>query len=387
MSSLTYIPPEIIQQIAYYLTHDWVNRRTRVVWRLVPGAANYAIVNKVWQDAIEREIFSVLDLRLNPLAEADVILNGNPRRQKYVRRISLKVTPAVFLYYSTLCGEWLSAMANLPPKPENESCRAPGSAITLHLEGGDPDYFSPRCNPNEFEARENIRGLAPMNVITELEICWGEWTLSPRAVCLLLAKLLALRRAKIRFQDRELAQGLLNVMHSLDELTIGSCGYQHLYPDDAHAWEADRLSYTLGLISQRVRILCLCGLYVTTGLFLQPMSSPATADRVQLEDFRIYLNSGYYLQWTHGNQDLMDRNTQIKRPYLAAGRAALGMPLLKTMSLTNNMAPKRAFDNLKYHRDTRANTAKVCWGSDSGFVPDAEVIIAWQEVARKQTSG
>ncbi|KAI0508934.1 hypothetical protein F5B22DRAFT_374476 [Xylaria bambusicola] len=412
MSSCPYIPPEIIQHIAHHLTHDWVDCRNNTVWRLVPGAASYATVNKVWQDAIEREIFSEIDLRLSRLAEADAILNGNPRRRKYVRRISLRVTP--FLYYHPK--PLYRQIGRLPPEFVNESRRvlqatlegflsvlrhwASSPAITLHLDQGYRHryvYFT--YDPIEIEARQRIIELAPVHAITELEMCWGEQILSAAALCSLLAKLPALRKAKIRFQDRglesrnELAQGLLNFTHSLDELTIDCCGYPRFPPYGANGWEEDRLSHALGIISQRVRVLCLCGVYLSTAVFLQPMSDPGIAHWARLEEFRVYnprvCSLGEHIQFLQRKYNFNDRHAEIKHLYLAAARAALEMPLLKFMTFDVYIKSRVLvpYSSLRYYRDTRANTAKACWRSGEGFVPDAELVLAWQEVAWKHLEG
>ncbi len=94
-------PPDIIQQIVYYLTHGSIGLNgptenptllgTFISWGRIDGAARYSTVDKAWQDAVERETFAELRLDLNRLAEADDTLNGVPRRKKYVRIIRLNV--------------------------------------------------------------------------------------------------------------------------------------------------------------------------------------------------------------------------------------------------------------------------------------------------------
>ncbi len=96
MASLDPFPPEIIQHVVHYLTHYWrylpgIDPNVFRSWERIRGAARYATVNTIWQDAVERETFADLSLDLARLAEAETILNGVPRRQKYVRIIRVNV--------------------------------------------------------------------------------------------------------------------------------------------------------------------------------------------------------------------------------------------------------------------------------------------------------
>lgn len=240
MGSSGPFPPEIIQHIVYYLTHDWIGLNgpsetpplfgTFRSWGRIGGAARYATVHNTWQDAVERETFAELRLDLGRLAEADAILNGVPRRQKYVRTIRLNVV-------------LLPRRLDIAQRPHIETADernrnnrtlqdtfeaflstlnhwAPGPPVKLHLDAfalTDQGYRveaeapSARAHgavyyhsPLELKDPERVLRLGPVSIVTEIDMERNRLIgrpLSVAAVCTLVARLPAARNVSINWWD------------------------------------------------------------------------------------------------------------------------------------------------------------------------------------------
>lgn len=83
------LAPEIIHNIIYFLTHDYLVSIDDDSWGLVPGYGRYAAISRAWQDEIERETFASLRLDLDGLLQASFIVTH--RRRRFIRTIKLDV--------------------------------------------------------------------------------------------------------------------------------------------------------------------------------------------------------------------------------------------------------------------------------------------------------
>lgn len=221
MASSGPFPPEIIQRIVYYLTHDWVGPNgpenppvsgTIRSWGRIGGGARYATIDRTWQEAVEHETFAELRLDIWRLAEAEAVLNGVPRRQKYVRVIRLDVVlpprPATAPLRIETADErkqnnralqhafeaFLSLLSRWTPGPP---VKLDLEAFAMTNEGGReavglPAGYSTPHSPLELEDPERIMRCRPVNVITELNMgrnrLFGR-PFSGAAIVVLLARL------------------------------------------------------------------------------------------------------------------------------------------------------------------------------------------------------
>ncbi|KAK7756433.1 hypothetical protein SLS62_001659 [Diatrype stigma] len=444
MGSSGPFPPEIIEEIVHYLTHNWVGLggpsepppplgifRT---WRRIPGSARYASVSKTWQDAVERETFADLRLDLGRLAEADAILNRVPRRQKYVRTIRLNVV--------------------LPPRADNAVRRVataeerkqnnralqdtfeafmstlrywtPGPPVKLSLDAFAVKDTGSRVeeaitssaramylSPLELEDPERVLCRGPVKVVTEVtmerNMSFGI-PISGAAVCALLAGLPAAKKVFINWWDQggnpkarsAFAHTLANVTHPIDRFYIAGTYTQRNRQQPAQQTQQceskpDELSQSLGVLSQRLYEISLYDVVVSDALFLQHSTASEMASSAHwacLKNFGLYYPpvtpSGERLFYP--DPSIPDRRKAatvagpaIQRRYLAAARAALEMPLLKDMTLVAQLGCNGDWHKFWYNHDTRRGTAKVLWTSSSGFVPEDEVLAAWREVPRKHS--
>ncbi|KAI0010557.1 hypothetical protein F4779DRAFT_639190 [Xylariaceae sp. FL0662B] len=402
-------------------------------WGRTAGRARYATVDKAWQHAVERETFTELRLDLRRLAEADTILNGVPRRQKYVRTIRLNVVlprpdPA------------LPPIKTTDERKQNDGALqdtfeaflstlnhwTPGPPVKLYLDAFAPadkgyreEVKAPSArvhgamyhSPLELQDPERVLRRGPVNIVTEVDMGRNRLIgrrISGAAVCALVARLPAAKKVSINWWDARghpnvrsaFAQALTNVTHAIDRFHIAGT-YSQLnrqqparQPQQREA-QPDELSQSLGVVSQRLRNLDLYEVVIGDQLFLHhnlAPEMPSPAHWARLENFSLYYPpvtpSGESLFYP--DPSVPDRQTAatiadpaLQRRYLAAARAALDMPLLKNMTLVAQLEREGDRHKFWYHRDAKKNVAKALWASSSGFVPEDEVLAAWREVPRK----
>ena len=118
-------------------------------------------------------------------------------------------------------------------------------------------------------------------------------------------------------------------------------------------------------------------------LFSLPNSSPkvlSPAPWARLEEFSLhYPILSNKVVWRVGSSHSM------RHLYLVGARAAREMPRLRIMSIRSHMNQWRArhWHGFRYSYDIEADRARATWASSFGFVPDADVVTAWQKVALK----
>ncbi|KAI6090341.1 hypothetical protein F4821DRAFT_229101 [Hypoxylon rubiginosum] len=418
-------PLEIIEQIVYYLSHDWINLDGQIEpsprifrnWRRIRGVARYATVNKVWQVAVERETFAELRLDLGRLAEADVILNGVPRRQKYVGAIRLNVVLPLKdgkrgnRALQDTFEAFLSTLSHWTPGPPVKLCL---DAYDLTKEGyREKPWLRVSRSCPKLEDPERVLRYGPVNVVTELDMESNRLVgrpMSAVAVCTFLARLPAAKNVSINWRDsrgyahaesrKAFSQALNNVTHAIDYFQIAgtyslpNCQRPARQPDQSEAGP-DELSQSLGIISQRVRNIDLCEVAVSDDIFLQydlPPEIASPAHWARLENFFLQYTpvtpSGKWLFYRDPSAPDVERaaiiaDPAVQRRYLVAARAALEMPLLQSMLLVAYERCNDAFNcdwhTFCYYREG----ARAVWSSSSGFVPNDEVLAAWREVPRK----
>ncbi|KAI1452079.1 hypothetical protein F4805DRAFT_54980 [Annulohypoxylon moriforme] len=447
MSSPGPFPPEIIQGIVYYLTHDLVTLSGEPPrpgffssWARIGGGSHYATINRAWQVAVERETFAELHLNLRRLAEAEAILNGVPRRQKYVRVIYLDVIlprPDTSLPYPHLETEDERKQKNRALQDTFEAFLStlkhwtPGPPIKLHLDAFALDDEGRREEtdleplrdarqkyhlPLELEDPERLFSLGPVNVVKEISMeknMLGGRRFSAAAVCTLLTQLQAVKATCIHWWDAkenpksrsEVNQALTHITHTIDHFHLGgsySLPWRQIPVRQVNQSEAktDELSRTLGMISQRMETLNLHEVPVSDEIFLQPnlvpeMTSPAHWARLKvlLIYYPIITPSGewlFYLDPEVPDDEkgaVVPYSASLQRRYLAAARAALEMPLLQHMILEARVDHDEDWHKFWYNYNEKDKVAKAVWTSSSDFVPDDEVLEAWREVPRKHFSG
>ncbi|KAI5923735.1 hypothetical protein F4810DRAFT_710162 [Camillea tinctor] len=427
MASSGPFPLEIIERIVYYLTHDWVGPDRKPptpgifkTWNRIAGGARYATVDRAWQHAVERETFAELHLNLRRLTDAEAILIGVPRRRMYVRTIHLDVVLSCLSpkrshtetaeqrqrNYDTLqdtvevCLSTLNHWTHRPPvklcldafMPMKDGYHAespPSSAL--------PHSVKYRWML-ELQDLERVLRYGPVNAVNEIDMQRNMQVgrpISGAAVCTLLARLPAARKVDINWwwdasdhdhsnKRRAFAQALGKVTHAIDTFHIAG-----MYPEEA-----------FGVISQRLQHLYLYGLVVDDSIFLQynsppeMMSSPAHWARLETFDLN-YLPITPFNEWLfHPDLRNLDGESEptiadpvLQRWYLAAARAALEMPLLRNMRIIAEMSHYSGWHKFWYHRDAKNKVVKAIWTSNSGFMPENEVLAAWQDVARKHMDG
>ncbi|KAI2615870.1 hypothetical protein GGR54DRAFT_611381 [Hypoxylon sp. NC1633] len=432
-------PLEIIEQIVYYLTHDWDGRGgqkprlsgTMRIWDRISGAAPYATVNKTWQVAVERETFSFLCLDLGRLAEADAILNKVPRRQKYVRTIRLNVSCATdhwdFGSYDQFIDHnnrvlqdtfeaFLETLSDWTPGPPLELC-LDAFALTENGRREIPSDRIPTIGPIELPDPERVLRCGPVHVVTVVGMEPEEpgRTLSATAMCALVARLPAAKCVYMNslgvgnhhyLQARNgFAQALKTVTHAMDDLFIAGGNFHpssHPEPPRApgqHKAEPDALSQVLGVMSLRLQSLDLYDVAISDELFLQhnlPAGMASPAHWARLENLSVYypivMASGESLfYWDPSIPDeeepVIVADPAIQRRYLTAARAALDMPQLQNMVLVADLDFEEDWHKFWYCRNAEGDVPKAIWTSGFGFEPEEEVLEAWRDVARKHSGG
>ncbi|KAJ3578024.1 hypothetical protein NPX13_g2539 [Xylaria arbuscula] len=421
MSSHGPFPPEIVQDIVFYLTHDlrlapdrfhfrdlelyfdliknlqrgyWIEPHLleeRRSWSLVKGACNYATVNRIWQDAVEREIFSELHLDRARLLEVNHILNRSPRRQSYLRTIRLyaKLPP----YYDMLRPRmdntyrpeharelqatfeaFLSALSHWTSRPP----------IRLHIGAFTESPLRSFTRPQDFlpvgmEEPDRIMHIEPVEAVTDVDVTWKmqsrtEIPVSCAAVCSLLARLPATRNVSLIFRysgirDRdELAKRLEHITHDIDCFKIEAYGWPAWLQDMAE--RVDKLPQAIGQLSQRSKKIEIHDMCVGSEMFLPLNSNPKVLS---------------VPHWARLEECIVIDHFDIIPEYLAAARAAREMLRFRNMLIQahSTLRDDSRFHGLRYSRDTESNTARVIWASNFGFVPGAELVTEWQEVAWK----
>ena len=134
-------------------------------WSLVKGASKYATINRIWQVAVKREMFSELRLDSARLLEADTILNGTPRRQKFVRTVRLyaKLPYAVY-FVNHYKDDSFGLQATLETFLSVFGRWTPGPPIKLPI--GAFETFAPTVMDQPRRGTQ----LAQANVVTEVDI-------------------------------------------------------------------------------------------------------------------------------------------------------------------------------------------------------------------------
>ncbi|KAI0887775.1 uncharacterized protein GGS22DRAFT_154258 [Annulohypoxylon maeteangense] len=447
MASSGPFPPEIIQGIVYYLSHDWISLSGEnpprpgafKSWMRIRGCSRYATVNKAWQVAIERETFAQLSLNLGRLAEAEAILNGVPRRQKYVRSIRLNVVlprpdPTLPKPHLETAEErnqknravqdtfeaFLSTLSHWTPGPPVK-LRLDAFALNDDGRREKPELPSYRAAheqyhlPLELEDPERVLHLGPVNVITEVDTETDELEsrrFSGAAICTLVARLPTARKVHIlwhhtkdNLEERsEFNQALNNITHAIDKFSlVGSYFSEFSQPpvrrNDQREAKPDELSRSLRKISQRSQVFNLCDVAISDEIFLRhnlvpKMASPAHWARLKTFyiQYPLITPSGEWLFYhnpgvSNNQMGSIVPYPALQRRYLAAARAALEMPLLEDMSLDASINIENEWHKFCYSYNKKNKSVKAIWTSSSGFVPENEVLEAWREVPRKHLDG
>ncbi|KAI0408262.1 hypothetical protein F4802DRAFT_459445 [Xylaria palmicola] len=412
MASPGPFPPEIIPEIVFFLTHAFCDLSSvhdpepRGEWLRVDSGIQYATVNRVWQDAVERGNFARLHLNRARLAEVDAILNQVPRRQKYVRSIYLDVP----------------LPQALPDDDRKQHSRVAQQMFetflsTLkHWTPGPPVEFVLRCGvgqlpkPLELEDPQRILSCPEVNAITS----FSGYAISGATMCTLLSRLPAVRIVDMGCwiegdwcpARREFAQALTNITHALDYFHIegdspGNRLQQYSQQPTQFEKRPDELSLALGVLSQRVRHFEIGGFALSDDLFLEHNVTPSSltvtkitaAHWTRLETFCIIYTSvtPSGVRWFHphpSDPEWEVTSRTLQQYYLTVARAALEMPRLQQMKLMV-LTRDKGWHKFWYCSGAGMSmgTPKVLWTSNPVFVPDDEVRAAWCEVAQRYQPG
>ncbi|KAK4081241.1 uncharacterized protein Triagg1_2773 [Trichoderma aggressivum f. europaeum] len=427
------LAPEIIHNIIYFLTHDYLVPIDDESWGVIRGCGRYAAVSRTWQDEIERETFASLRLDLDGLLQANFIVT--PRRRRFVRTIKLDVAlpmsgpvgspetdeeklrnncslQVTFEAFLRLMGSW-------------EATDVHQAGVKLYVDTSMPDdAFNRRPVTPQSRKRQaklerrrasslveltdpdRIAQYPPVIAITEYKGNSSDLNIhiSAAATCVLLAKLPAVKGAFIDWWRYHLSI-------SDSSLTYGDW-FPFNPPPASSTQEVDELSISIRNMSQRLKKLDIYDISISDELFFPRTPS---LDMMPIWD-RLAMLSLHYLPVTHSGEwlflpdpdasssseeepDSDDSSSRDGWPseepqpkpsiaapamqqfYLAAAHAALQMPALKQMKLIALLESGICWHKFWYHSEEMM--ARALWTSSSGFVPDEEVLDRWRMVPRK----
>ncbi|KAK5988204.1 hypothetical protein PT974_12344 [Cladobotryum mycophilum] len=461
MASVILIP-EITQRIIYFLIYglfkppglDAFMFPYSERWGLLPGAGRYAVVNRMWQDVIERKTFANLRLDLGRLSQVTSIIT--PRRRRYVRTIRLdvvlprpgplrspetdaerlrnnRVLQATFEAFMQPLSQWNAAEVHHEGVKLSFEAFAPGDPLHDEERPHSPRRWLRRAawarknakSVLELTDPERIAQYPPVVAIVEVA---GKPTslgrhISPVAICVLLARLPAAKRATVHWWNfwrfsrmrNDLADALSQINHPMDEFGMGdisSIPMSHSQSPLASVFSGegdDRLSKSIHILSRRLKVLDINDILVGDEIFL-PRAVLTEPQWSRLVIFNLSYPpvnpSGEWLFLPDPNKsdpeseaalsddDSSDSSHQevsiftlgvaapaMKQFYLDAARAALQMPALKHMTLVAQLQLGENWHKFWYYAEQ--SVAKVVWTSSSGFVPEDEVLGSWREVSKK----
>ncbi|KAM6478239.1 hypothetical protein HDV62DRAFT_382848 [Trichoderma sp. SZMC 28011] len=278
----------------------------------------------------------------------------------------------------------------------------------------------------------------PVVAISEIKIdrpSFEDRHISAVAICTLLAKLPAAKQVHVNWwkwrrfsrMRTDLADALSRINHTIDDFDICDDSYSSMSrsqvpPTTTLSSEGeDGLSRALHILSQRMKTLYVDGIIVSDELFFPRTLSVHMVEPLweRLVTFHLcyppVTPSGEWLFVPDPNasDDSEDENeiindwmstTSSQEPrserciatpamqqfYIAAGRAALQMPALEDMTLVAGLDVGLGVDDEYWHKfwyHAERSTAEALWTSNSGFVPDDDVLECWRKVPRKYLKG
>ncbi|UKZ78672.1 hypothetical protein TrVFT333_006418 [Trichoderma virens FT-333] len=280
---------------------------------------------------------------------------------------------------------------------------------------------------------ERIAQLPPVIAITELMMNQRplhQRRMSVVAISSLLAKLpaakfvqldwwKAVRFARMRNGNsgiKDLANTLFQIKHPIENFTLCDSVYT---PDQAwpsriseRLWQGeDRLSESIRILSQRVKVLVIEDIAINDEIFYpRALSVGLTEPRWnQLVYLRLHYlpidPSGELLFLPDPNEaesydseasvdsdasgnmpeitfwSLSIATPAIQKLHLAAARAVLQMPALREMELEASLGNDDHWHQFWYQKGE--SSAKAIWTSNSGWIPEDDVLECWRKVPRK----
>ncbi|KAI0127169.1 hypothetical protein BJ170DRAFT_722234 [Xylariales sp. AK1849] len=441
-------PVEIMQDIVWCLIYGWRRRAasrflgpSTTSWGLTTDASQYAAVCKSWQEIVERETFSTLNLNVSRLHQLNDIVDT--RRRPYVRLFHVNIV---------LSAAWGVVENGVDKRQDNAAFVATlqtfldklrfwtpdqtcPDGIQVVLNAGSPSHDVPydwnvlKQQPETWEKRYTASLLAlarlslppRVDAVSEMETSHTVYgrCLSGAAICAVLSCLANAKKVSVMpWEDEtddiearrrwrsEFAHGIDSITRPFHELHIfcvgpsiedHSLGPPILTPVVAGE---DALSLSLRNFSQNgVRNLSLRGFVIGDEFFWPRDPSPATelphwaCLRVLNIDYRLATPSGVW-RFEHcqtpDRDDAENINHLRKRAlpamndfYMTAGRAALEMPCLQSMKLTAaGLQPHtEVWHSFSYR--VEGATATAVWTSNPAFEPDMVVVDRWKSVAEK----